>query len=295
MQHQPPADATRPDAAAPAAPHVLYLISDGTCRTCETIVRAVLVQFPDSPVQLVRKANVRRPETVRELIRRAADERALVFYTLVYDRARAAIQEAAREYMLPAVDLLGPVLVSLYDVFKTAIRPKPGILYTSNKAHYDRIDAVEYTLAHDDGCRLGDLASADVVLVGVSRTAKSTTCFYLAYSGVRAANVPLFPDVEPPAQLLALDRRRVVGLTTNPYRLQSVREARLRGWGMELHPDYAERAAIARELRTAHEQMARFGWRVVDTSYKGIEEVAREVLQLVADAGVAVGPARRTE
>jgi regulator of PEP synthase PpsR (kinase-PPPase family) len=156
-------------------------------------------------------------------------------------------------------------------------------LYTSNKAHFDRVDAVEYTLAHDDGCRPQDLAEADVVLVGVSRTAKSTTCFYLAYSGIRAANVPLFADCEPPPELLALDPRRVIGLTMNPSRLQSVREARLRGWKMDLSDVYARSEHIARELRAANEQMARHGWRCVDTSYKGIEEIAREVMQLLSE------------
>jgi len=278
---------------AHAASRTIYLVSDGTCRTCENVVRAVLVQFNRVDVQLVKKAHVRRPDTVRELIRRAADEHAVVFYTLVYDRARTAMQEAAREHLVPVVDLLGPVLSSLYDLFKSAPRAKPGILYKSNKAHFDRVDAVEYTLAHDDGCRPQDLADADVVLVGVSRAAKSTTCFYLAYSGIRAANVPLFADSGPPAELLALDPKRVIGLTMNPARLQSVREARLRGWKMDLSDEYARTQQIARELRAANEQMARHGWRCVDTSYKGIEEIAREVMQLLHELGVKAADRER--
>jgi regulator of PEP synthase PpsR (kinase-PPPase family) len=217
----------------------------------------------------------------------------VVFYTLVYDRARAAMQEAAREHLVPVVDLLGPVLSSLYDLFKSTPRAKPGILYQSNKDHFDRIDAVEYTMAHDDGCRVQELADADVVLVGVSRTSKSTTCFYLAYSGVRAANVPLFADAQPPPELLALDPQRVIGLTMNPARLQSVREARLRGWQMDLNDQYAHSEQIARELRAANEQMARYGWRCVDTSYKGIEEIAREVMQLLHESGVQAASRER--
>jgi regulator of PEP synthase PpsR (kinase-PPPase family) len=268
--------------------HMIYLVSDGTCRTCETVVKAVLVQFKDVHVRVVRKANVRRSATVTELIRKAAEDRALVFYTLVYDQARAAIQEAAREYMVPAVDLLEPVLVSLYDLFKTAPRARPGILYRSNKAYYDRIDAVEYTLHHDDGTRLSELEEADIVLVGVSRVCKSTTCFYLGYSGIRAANVPLFPDSDPPEELVKLDARRVIGLTTNPYRLQSVRESRLRDWGTGVGDDYAHRFFIARELRDANEQMEKHGWRRIDTSYKAIEEIAREVRQMMDEAGLKI-------
>jgi regulator of PEP synthase PpsR (kinase-PPPase family) len=268
--------------------HTIYLVSDGTCRTCEQVVRAVLVQFNQISVRLIRKPQVRRPEVVRSLIEQAAEEHALVFYTLVYDRARRAIQEAAREHMVPVVDLLGPVLTGLYYLFSRAPRAKPGILYNLNKEHFDRVDAVEYTLHHDDGCGINELGDADVVLVGVSRSCKSTTCFYLGYSGVRAANVPLFVDADPPAELLKVDPRRVIGLTTNPHRLRSVRQARMHGWGMSVHDEYGDRRNIARELRAAHEVMEKHGWRCVDTSYKAIEEIAREVLSLLKEAGIDV-------
>ncbi|MBU0616930.1 MAG: kinase/pyrophosphorylase [Planctomycetes bacterium] len=268
--------------------HTIYLLSDGTCRTCEQVVRAVLVQFDQISVRLIRKAQVRRPETVRSLIEKAAEEHALVFYTLVYDQARRAIQEAAREHLVPVVDLLGPVLTGLYDLFSRAPRAKPGILYNLNKERFDRIDSVEYTLHHDDGCGINELGDADVVLVGVSRSCKSTTCFYLGYSGIRAANVPLFVNADPPPELLKVDLRRVIGLTTNPHRLRSVREARMRGWGMDVHDEYGDRKNIARELRAAHALMEKHGWRCVDTSYKAIEEIAREVLTLLKEAGIDV-------
>ncbi len=270
-------------------PFLLYLVSDGTCRTCEQVVRAVLVQFANVPVRLVRKTQTHEPAAVERLVRSAARTHAVVFYTLVEPSTRAAMQEAALRYMVPVVDLLGPVLGSLYDLFKTAPSAKRGILYESNKAHFDRIDAVEYTLLHDDGCRIRDLDRADVVLVGVSRTAKSTTCFYLAYSGIRAANVPMVSDAELPAELMRIDPRRVIGLTTNPYRLQSVREARLRGWNMNINDQYANDKQIARELRAADEIMRKHGWRVIDTSYKAIEEIAREVRQVLSDAGIQAG------
>ena len=267
----------------------IYLVSDGTCRTCELVVKAVLVQFSPISVRLIQRPNVRRPEAVRELIEEAAKEHGLIFYTLVYDKARRAIQEAARELMVPVVDLLGPTLTALYDLFARAPRAKPGILYKSNKEHFDRIDAVEYTLHHDDGLAIGELKDADVVLVGVSRACKSTTCFYLGYSGIRAANVPLFPEHETPKELLELDPRRVIGLTTNPHRLQSIREARMRGWGMDPFDEYGEKHRIAQELRSAHELMEKHGWRCVDTSYKAIEEIAREVIHLLEESGFHPG------
>ena len=264
----------------------IYLVSDGTCRTCEQVVRAVLVQFNQINVKRVKKDRVRSPEAAREIIKEATQHRALVFYTLVEDRVRRAIQEAAREHMVPLVDVLGPVLTGLYDLFARAPRAKPGILYSQNKAHFDRVDAVEYTLHHDDGCGIHELGQADVVIAGVSRACKSTTCFYLAYSGIRAANVPLLAGMDVPQELLEIDQNRVIGLTTNPHRLQTVREARLRGWGMDLHDEYGDRKHIARELREAHELMKRHGWKVIDTSYKAIEEIAREIIQTLEDSGI---------
>jgi regulator of PEP synthase PpsR (kinase-PPPase family) len=225
---------------------------------------------------------------VWNLVEQAAADRATVFYTLVYDKARAAIQEAAQHHTVAVVDLLEPVLVSLYDLLKTSLRAKPGILYRSNKAHYDRIDAVEFTLHHDDGRGIHELGDADVVLVGPSRSSKSTTCFYLAYSGIRAANVPLFADAEPPQELLALDPRRVIGLTVNPHRLRAIREARLRDWGSGLDAEYADPAQIARELRSTHELMVTHGWACVDVSYIAIEEIARRIRQLLGESGIPI-------
>ena len=268
--------------------HTIYLISDGTCRTCDQILRATLVQFEED-VHVVRKAGVRRPGTVWEIVERAARDDAIIFYTLVCDDARDAIQAASKQFLVPVVDLLGPVLVGLYDFFQTTKRPKPGVLYKSNQEYYDRIDAVEYTLAHDDGVATHELSRADVVLVGVSRASKSTTCFYLAYRGIRAANVPLFSDGPIPPQLLEIDKRRIIGLTINPHRLRVIREARLRGWGMTTHDGYADRMQITRELWAVNDLITKQGWPCIDVSYKAIEEIATEVLHLLEESGVPVG------
>ncbi|RMF73501.1 MAG: kinase/pyrophosphorylase [Planctomycetota bacterium] len=266
--------------------YTLFLVSDGTCRTCEQILRAVLVQFPDVRIRLVKKKAVRSAEVAAAVVEAAAAAGAPVFYTLVEPETRAAIQRAAAEHLVACVDLLGPVLGNLFDLFQQSPVPTPGMLYRSNREYFDRIDAVEYTLKHDDGRRLHELKDADVVLVGASRTSKSTTCFYLAYSGIRAANVPLFAGSDPPKELLKIDPRRVIALTANPHRLQSVREARLTAWGQPLDDDYADLHAISRELRTLMELYESQNWRCIDVSYRAIEEVAREVRRLLAEAGI---------
>jgi regulator of PEP synthase PpsR (kinase-PPPase family) len=261
--------------------YTIFIVSDGTCRTCEQVVKAVLVQFENRSPRLIREANVRRPARVVKIVKQAAKARATVFYTLVSLATRRAIKEASADYFVPIVDVLGPALGSLYDMFKSVPRSTPGMLYKSNKDHFDRIEAIDYTLHHDDAAGLSDLDQADVVLVGVSRASKSSTCFYLAYRGICAANVPLFPDEEPPQELLKIDKSKVIGLTLNVYRLQSVREARVRSWGLRLGDEYSEKTALMRELRSTNAMIAKYGWRTIDVSYKAIEEIAREVRVLL--------------
>ncbi len=260
--------------------HTIYLVSDGTCRTCEQVVRAVLLQF-DVQAKVIREAHVRSKKRIVRIIRDAKQAGATVFYTLVSLDARAAVKEASAEYFVPIVDVLGPVLGALFDLFKQTPRSTPGILYESSKAHFDRIDAIDYTLHHDDGAGMADLDQADVVLVGVSRASKSSTCFYLAYRGIRAANVPIIAGEEPAPALLKVDPKKVIGLMSNAYRLQSVREARVHGWGVRPGEEYTDLDSIMRELRAANAILAKHGWRVIDTSYKAIEEIAREVRVLL--------------
>ena len=142
------------------------------------------------------------------------------------------------------------------------------------------MDAIEYTLKHDDGQRPHELSAADVVLVGVSRASKSSTCFYLAYQGIRAANVPLIPGVPLPSQILRLPSSKVIGLRLNPARLLSVREARASHLHLPETDPYIDPRSVAREVLDADSLMDRRRWRSIDVSYLAIEEIAREVMSL---------------
>jgi len=155
------------------------------------------------------------------------------------------------------------------------------LAFLMQRERLERFDAVDYTLAHDDGCGVADLAQADVVLVGASRVSKSVTCFYLACEGIRAANVPLVPGLDPPPELAAVDRSKVIGLTMNATRLQSLRQTRIKTLGDGSFERYGNLAEIEAEIRQLERLMARYGWRRVDVSYMSVEEVAKEVLALL--------------
>jgi len=262
------------------SPPTIYVVSDGRGDTCAQLVRAALVQFPNQTHRLIRKSEVRTPEAVETIVGEAADDQAVVFYTLVSDETRDAIRAASERRLVPAVDVLGPSFSALYDLFKSAPQHTPGLLYAADHERLDRIDAIDYTLRHDDGQRPGELVHADVVLVGVSRSSKSSTCFYLAYAGIRAANVPLVPQLPPMPELLALDPSKVIGLRMNAMRLQTVRE--VRAARLRLAPDdpYVDKREISRELLAANRMMDQHEWRSIDVSYMAVEEVAREILSL---------------
>jgi len=258
----------------------IYVVSDGRGDTCNQLVHAALVQFHGQQYKLVRKAEVRTPEAVEAIVAQAAESHAVVFYTLVSADTREAMKTATEQLLVPTVDVLGPSFSALHDLFKSAPQHTPGLLYASDRERFDRIDAIDYTLKHDDGQRPHELGEADVVVVGVSRASKSSTCFYLAYAGIRAANVPLVPEVPPPRQLLELDPQRVIGLRVNVIRLRTVREARAMRLRLEPTHAYVDKRDIAREVLTANRMMDRYGWRSIDVSYMAIEETAREVIAL---------------
>jgi regulator of PEP synthase PpsR (kinase-PPPase family) len=254
-----------------------YIVSDGRGETATRLVMSALVQFEGREHRFQTFADVRTPERVREIVEDASASNATVFYTLVGSQTREAIREHATNLLVPTVDVLGPTLSALFDLFKTEPASKPGLLYDSDRDYFDRMVAIDFTIKHDDGQHPETLNEADVVLVGVSRASKSSTSFFLGYNGIRTANVPLIPGISPPSQLLKLNPRTVIGLTINQRRLKTVREVRARSLGARAVAGYLKDEEIVREIRNANELMARHRWRTVDVSYKAIEEVAKEV------------------
>ena len=257
----------------------IYAVSDGRGTTCELVVRAALAQFPDTTCDIIKRGNVTRRQDVQALVREASARQAIIYYTLVRPEAREEMKSLARELMVPVVDVMGPACQAMFDLFQSRPADIPGLLYKSNPEHFDMMEAIEFTLSHDDGRRARDLHKAHVVLVGVSRAGNSSTAYYLAYHGVKVANVPLVIDMPPPPQLLELDPAKVVGLRVNKLRLSSIRKARVQTMGV-VPGGYVEERTMAKEIRWANGLIERHGWHMVDASYQAIEEVAKEVIKV---------------
>jgi regulator of PEP synthase PpsR (kinase-PPPase family) len=260
----------------------IFVLSDGTGQTGKRVLEAALIQF-DLPVMIIRIPHLRTVEQVDEVVADAARGHSMIVYTLVSVQLRQAVHIAAMEKGVLVVDLLGGLLSKLQDFLHRTPWGRPGLLYQTDAGYYQRVDAMEFTVQHDDGQKVDDLDEADLVLVGPSRTSKTPVSFYLAYRGWKVANVPIVLGLDPPETLCALDPRKVVGLTTDPERLALIRRERLKNMGAAASSaSYADLRHVQQELRYSLRLCKTNRWPVVNVTGKAVEETANEVANLVA-------------
>lgn len=256
-----------------------HLVSDATGETIRSITRACLAQFEDvQPIEHMWPL-IRNKRQLQEAINGIDAERGMVLYTLVNDEIRVLLESACRERGVPCHSVLDPVISALGGYLNQASRHQPGRQHMLDKRYFDRIEAMDYTMAHDDGH--GELADADVVLVGVSRTSKTPTCIYLANNSIKAANVPLIPGQAPPARLENLTAPLIVGLTTDPNRLVQIRRNRMRLLQLEGETDYIDLEEVKKEVTTAQRYFLTRGWPVIDVTRRSIEETAAAIMALL--------------
>ncbi len=271
---------------AQSEPRLVCIVSDATGATAQRVVRATLEQFEGTPVELEVVPHVTTIEQLRAVVERVAERKGFIAYTLVQTDMRSEMALLVNEYGVLAVDVMGPLLSSLSTFLAAPPAGRPGFRFDHpDDEHFERLEAVSFTVCHDDGMNLHDVDQAQVVVVGPSRTSKTPLCAYLAHTrGLRAANVPLALGVEPPEVLKQLPRGKVVGLTMHPQVLSAVRRERLKAIGTQ-DMAYADLDHIRRELAYCHEIYRRPpAWPVIDVTNKSIEEVAKAVCAVTVDA-----------
>jgi hypothetical protein len=260
----------------------VFVVSDATGDTAQRMVEAALAQFQDAPVRLVRRARVRTPQQVRAVVREARANEAIVFHTLVSDELRRLLRAEARTHDVDALDIMGPILERLATHLKVAPQEKPGLFQSLAEAKSREIEAVSFAFRHDDGQNTDGLERAEVVLVGISRTKKTPTMLYLAYRGWFAANVPLTPGVPPPNALLEMPADRVFCLTMAAAELQQLRRTRAEEESIPLQP-YASLDQIRTESLYVDGLCRQHSWQRVDVTGKSVEEVAREIIEILEE------------
>src|SRR6266545_2868354 len=262
----------------------LHLVSDSTGETLITVARAAAAQYATvHPVEHVYPA-VRTNKQLDRVLAEIEEEPGVVLYTLLEQDLIARLEETCRDLGLPCLSILGPVLRLFQSYLGAATTHRVGAQHMLNAEYFKRIDALNYTMIHDDGQHVEGLDDADVVLVGVSRTSKTPTSIYLANRGIRTANVPLVPGMLVPSQLETLKKPLVVSLHATPERLIQVRQNRLLSMGADTpNDDYIDRQAVTDEVAYARKLSARFSWAQLDVTRRSIEETAAAVLKLFTD------------
>jgi regulator of PEP synthase PpsR (kinase-PPPase family) len=262
----------------------LHLISDSTGETLITVARAASAQYAKvQPVEHVYPL-VRTQKQLDRVLAEIAEEPGIVLYTLLDNDLVERLEKHCREMSLPCLSILGPVLQLLRSYLGTETSHRVGAQHTLNAEYFKRIDALNFTMLHDDGQHLDGLEEADVVLVGVSRTSKTPTSIYLANRGIKTGNVPLVPGVDVSRHVEELSRPLVVGLYASPERIVQIRQNRL--LGLKAHHDddqYIDRKAVAEEVALSRKLCAKHHWPSIDVTRRSIEETAAAVLSLLAE------------
>jgi [pyruvate, water dikinase]-phosphate phosphotransferase / [pyruvate, water dikinase] kinase len=266
----------------------LHLVSDATGETLNSIARATTVQFEHAEIVHHRWSLVRTRFQLHRVLEGIEHEPGPVLSTLLDRALRTELETTCRRLNVAVVNVLDPVLNVLQECIGEQAGARPGRQYALNADYFRRIDAMHYVLSHDDGQAQPGLAEADVVLVGVSRSSKTPTCFYLANRGIKAANIPLVPNLAVPPALANISCP-VVGLTLAPEALIEIRRHRLRLIGVDSSAglvrqnstDYVDEDAVKAELLWARRLCTSRGWPVIDVTRRSIEETAATVLHLM--------------
>jgi regulator of PEP synthase PpsR (kinase-PPPase family) len=258
----------------------LHLLSDSTGETLENIAKAALAQFDDVEVLRHFWPMVRSETHLERILGEIAQNPGLVIFTLVNPEIRRTLEARCRAIGLPAVAPLDPVNHALSSMLGQEMKARPGRQHTLDAAYFARVDAIQFTIAHDDGVNWENWEEADIVLAGVSRTSKTPTSIYLANRGFKVANIPIVPESPPPPTLFALRHPMVVGLTTSPERLIQVRRNRLLSLNQQNETSYIEHEAVQREVAYARRMFADNGWPVIDVTRRSIEETAAAIITL---------------
>jgi hypothetical protein len=270
-------------APAPGYFH-LHLISDATGETLITVARAAAAQYVRMmPVEHVHPL-VRTQKQLDRVLAEIEEAPGIVLYTLLEDDLVERLEATCRELGLPCLSILGPVLHLFQAYLGAETTHKVGAQHTLNAEYFRRIDALNYTMLHDDGQQADDLEEADVVLVGVSRTSKTPTSIYMANRGVKTANVPLVPGVTLPSTVEKLVHPLVIGLYATPERIVQIRQNRL--LGLKVHRDddqYIDRQAVAEEIAMSRRLCAKHNWPLIDVTRRSIEETATAILALLSE------------
>lgn len=243
------------------------------------VARAAASQFTQD-IHIRRFPYVSEKEHIAEIVEEAQEYNCIIAYTLVLKELEQYLLTLAAEKNIPTVDILGPMINALATTTGTAPKLEPGLIRKLDEQYFRKVDAVDFAVKYDDGKNPQGIIYADLVILGVSRTSKTPLCMYLAHKRIRAANLPLVPEVALPEELYQLPPKKIFGLTIDPEKLNQIRSQRLKSLGLRENADYASMERIRQELDYAKSIMDQLGCHVIDVTNRAVEETASMILDI---------------
>lgn len=267
----------------PVKSYIVYVVSGGFGASGEQIAETVLAQFPNIDVEIRKFNHVKQIKDVERVVKKAVKANGIIIHTMVNHKLRDVLVRFAEKEKLIEIDLMGPLINGLSDMLGQKPQGKPGLYRIRRKDYFKRIDAINFTVSHDDGLRTDDLHLAEIVLTGVSRSGKTPLGMYLAIHGWKVANVPLVLGIKPPDELFQIDNCRVVGLSIDCNHLMSHRKERYGKIGAVGISEYVKPSSVHDELEYAKKIYKKGRFHVINVTNKPIESIANNVIDVVTN------------
>ncbi|WP_375615669.1 MULTISPECIES: pyruvate, water dikinase regulatory protein [unclassified Bartonella] len=259
----------------------LHMLSDATGETLISVGRAVASQYAMCQATEHIYPMIRNKIQLQKVLDEIQQEPGIVLYTMIDEELKLLLQKKCKKIEVPCIDILYPVLNAFQSYLGMPTHLRVSAQHDLNADYFRRIEALDFTIEHDDGQSSSSLSEADVILVGISRTSKTPTSIYLANRGIKTANVPLIPGIDLPESLLEVKNSLIIGLIASAERISHIRQNRDLGEGFALD-NYTNRINIAEELIHAKRICERFGWPIIDVTRRSIEETAAAIFELLS-------------
>ena len=256
----------------------VHLVSDSTGETLVAMMKASTAQFRNATALEHLHTLVRSEKQMQSTLEEIEAKPGIVLYTLVNEERRKLLESRCAQLNIPAISILDPTLSMLGRYLGSAMISEVGAQRTLDADYYNRIEALDFAMAHDDGQNVAGLKNADIILLGISRTSKTPTCIYLANRGFKAGNIPLVPNSPLPTILDGFENPFIIGLVASPDRIVQIREQRLMGLKQDEQTDYIDVDRVREEMREAKRMFLKKGYKVIDVTRKSIEETSAQII-----------------
>ena len=261
----------------------VYQVSDSTGETLDRIFLAIKAQFTDFECKTIHYSFTRTENQIDKIISKSKTEKnIIILYTIVDKKLAKYMAEITKKNNIPCFEVLGDLITNFSKLLNKEASRKPSGQHILDDEYYKRIEAVQFTMSHDDGKVMSDLDNSDVILVGISRTSKTPTSIYLANRGYKVANIPLVPNKDTPIQLIENSKKtHVIGLICDPMRLLDVRRNRVQSMHENRPGDYTDEKGILNELENSKKIFKKYNWPIIDVTRKSVEETAASIIKIL--------------